>query len=103
MGRQNDHFTMVCQDDIAFLKSSVSDILSYRVRNASPGAQTNAASAMLWAGLLIGAGYVSGEALEQAVSEGWGQWSVGLLVLFLAMATLAWRRSARRADKPIEA
>ncbi len=63
----------------------------------------NAASAMLWAGLLIGAGYVSGEALEQAVSEGWGQWSVGLLVLFLAMAALAWRRSARRADKPIEA
>lgn len=63
----------------------------------------NAASALVWAGLLIGAGYVFGEALEQAVKDGWGLLSVGLLVLFLAAGALAWRRVTHRADRPAEA
>jgi membrane protein DedA with SNARE-associated domain len=59
----------------------------------------NAASALLWAGLLIGAGYLFGETVEQAVEESWGLWSVGLLVLFLGATALVCWRLSRREDK----
>ncbi len=63
----------------------------------------NALSALLWAGLLIGAGYLFGEAVEQAVKDGWGIWSVGLLVPFLGATAFAWWRVSHRADKPFRA
>ncbi len=61
----------------------------------------NGASALVWAGLLIGAGYLFGEAVEQAVKDGWGLWSVGLLLVFLGATAFAWWRISSRADKPL--
>ena len=59
----------------------------------------NATSALLWAGLLIGAGFLFGEAVEQLVADGWGMWSVGFLVLFLTATAFAWWRISRRTNK----
>ncbi len=61
----------------------------------------NAASALLWAGLLIGVGYIFGKTVEQAVQDDWGLWSVGLLVLFVGATAFAWWRISSRADKPL--
>lgn len=55
----------------------------------------NGASAFLWTGLLVGAGYLFGSTIEKAVSEGWGATSIILLLLFFAAALLAWRRISR--------
>ncbi len=55
----------------------------------------NGASALLWTGLLVGAGYLFGSAIEQAVTDGWGFASVALLLLFLLAAIFAWQRAGR--------
>lgn len=52
----------------------------------------NACSAFLWMSLLVGAGYVLGETIKNAVSENWGVFSVGLLIISLALIYLAWGR-----------
>lgn len=60
----------------------------------------NAASALLWACLLIGAGYLFGEAVGQAVKDLWGLWSVGLLFTLAGVTALLWWRMAAPASKP---
>ena len=55
----------------------------------------NAASAVLWATLLVGAGYVFGEAIEGAVVQGWGAASVALLLAGVGLIWLGWRRVSR--------
>lgn len=55
----------------------------------------NAASAVLWATLLVGAGFVFGETIEYAVSENWGMVSIALLLTFLLASYLAYRRMMR--------
>lgn len=57
----------------------------------------NAASAMVWAILLVGMGYLFGETIESAVSKGWGLASVVLLILSIALIWLGFRRLARNA------
>lgn len=52
----------------------------------------NAASAITWAILLVGAGYLFGETIEQSVARGWGVASVILLLVFATAIWLAWRR-----------
>ena len=52
----------------------------------------NSSSAILWTCLLVGAGYLFGSAIEEAVRTGWGLVSVALLLLFLAAFFFAWRR-----------
>ncbi len=58
----------------------------------------NAASAGLWMLLMVGAGYLFGASIEQAVKTGWSAWSVALLAVFLLFAFLAWWRVGRLAD-----
>lgn len=60
----------------------------------------NGASALLWTGLLVGAGYFFGSVVEQAVGDGWGAASIVLLVLFIVATGLAWRRLSRTQDSP---
>lgn len=60
----------------------------------------NGASALLWTGLLVGAGYFFGSMIEQAVRNGWGMASVLLLGLFIGATLLAWRRLSRVQDDP---
>lgn len=55
----------------------------------------NAASALCWTGLLVGAGYYFGALIEAAVVAGWGAVSVILLLVFLGLSVWAWRRLAR--------
>ena len=55
----------------------------------------NASSALLWTGLLVGAGYYFGAAIERAVVDGWGTFSIVLLLVFLGLAVLGWRRLSR--------
>jgi membrane-associated protein len=55
----------------------------------------NAASAITWATLLVGVGYVFGEAIEAAVAKGWGLASVILLIVFVALIWRGFRRLAR--------
>ncbi len=55
----------------------------------------NGASATLWAGLLVGAGYVFGQQIERAVASNWAAGSVILLAAFLALTGLAWWRVSR--------
>ena len=52
----------------------------------------NAASAALWAAILVGSGYIFGETIEYAVKENWGLFSVALLAMVLLFFALAWRR-----------
>ncbi|MCC6717406.1 MAG: VTT domain-containing protein [Acetobacteraceae bacterium] len=52
----------------------------------------NAASAGLWTVLLVGAGFVFGASIDRAVAQGWGAWSALLLIPFLGVGYLAWRR-----------
>lgn len=58
----------------------------------------NAASAVLWAGLLVGAGYLFGAQIEEAVASGWGVASVGLLVLMVIAIGFAWQRMNRLSE-----
>lgn len=55
----------------------------------------NAASALLWAGLLTGAGYLFGAAIRETVADNWGTASVLMLLLFILVTWLAWRRLRR--------
>ncbi|WP_417513631.1 DedA family protein [Minwuia sp.] len=57
----------------------------------------NAASAALWTGLLVGGGYFFGGIIARAVETNWGIFSVGLLVIFVALAALGWWRVNRLA------
>lgn len=52
----------------------------------------NASSAIVWATLLVGAGYVFGEAIESAVAKGWGAASVVLLLIVMVSIWWAFRR-----------
>lgn len=52
----------------------------------------NASSAVLWASLLVGAGYLFGDAIEQAVRSGWGVVSIILLVVFASLSYVLWRK-----------
>ncbi len=58
----------------------------------------NAASAMLWATLLVGAGFLFGASLGEDVARGWSIISVGLLVLFCGGVWLMMRRVRAVAD-----
>ena len=60
----------------------------------------NAASAGLWTVLLVGAGYVFGATIEQAVQDRWGVWSVALLAVFLVLIVVASRRASRLLSAP---
>lgn len=55
----------------------------------------NGASALLWTGLLVGAGYFFGSIIEDAVREGWGATSIVLLLVFVVATALAWQRIRR--------
>jgi len=57
----------------------------------------NGASAAVWTLALLVAGYVFGARIEQAVADGWGPASVGLLALMLVLGLLAWWRINRLA------
>lgn len=52
----------------------------------------NGASATVWTMLLVGAGYLFGQGLEQAVASNWAAGSVALLAAFAAVTALAWWR-----------
>ena len=56
----------------------------------------NAASAIIWAILLVGVGYAFGEAIEDAVTQGWGMVSIGLLVISIALIWLGLRKVSRQ-------
>lgn len=58
----------------------------------------NGASALVWTGLLVGAGYFFGSLVQDAVSEGWGATSIVLLLLFIAATVLAWHNMRRIQD-----
>lgn len=60
----------------------------------------NGSSALMWTGLLIGAGYFFGSLIEDAVRDGWGAASVVLLLFFVAASVLAWRRLGRLQGSP---
>jgi membrane-associated protein len=55
----------------------------------------NATSALLWTGLLVGAGYYFGAAIERAVVDSWGAFSIVLLLVFLSLVVLGWRQVSR--------
>lgn len=55
----------------------------------------NAASALLWAGLLVGVGYGFGAGIAPLIDGHWGWVSIGLLVAFLLAGWMAWRRLAQ--------
>jgi membrane protein DedA with SNARE-associated domain len=57
----------------------------------------NAASAALWTGLLVGAGFVFGKTLEQAVASNWAAASVLLLLAFAGLTGWLWWRASRMA------
>lgn len=52
----------------------------------------NAASAILWAVLLVGIGYLLGDRVAAAAESWWGVASVALLVIFLIISWLAFRQ-----------
>lgn len=56
----------------------------------------NAASAVVWASLLVGVGYAFGEAIEEAVTRGWGAASIVLLAISVAVIWLGLRRVSRQ-------
>jgi hypothetical protein len=58
----------------------------------------NASSVLLWTGLFVGAGYYFGAAIERAVVDGWGDFSIVLLLVFLGLGFLGWRRLSQTVD-----
>ena len=58
----------------------------------------NAGSAVLWTGLMIGAGYLFGASIERAVADNWGAASIAILAGFIVLTVVAWRRISRQAD-----
>ncbi len=63
----------------------------------------NAASAFLWAGLLVGFGYLLGDQIAAAAESWWGTASVALLVVFLIASWFVFRRIGRSVAAPAEA
>lgn len=59
----------------------------------------NAASAIVWAALLVGIGYLLGDQITAAAESWWGAASVALLVIFLIMSWLAFRQIGKAALK----
>ncbi|MHB2166466.1 DedA family protein [Alsobacter sp. R-9] len=57
----------------------------------------NAASAATWTAVMVGLGYGFGPIIEEAVQSGFGVASVVLLVAFIAVAAVLWRRREPRA------
>ena len=57
----------------------------------------NAASALTWAILLVGVGYAFGAVIEDAVMQGWGAVSIGLLVISVTLIWLGFRQISREA------
>jgi len=55
----------------------------------------NAASAITWGVLLVGVGYVFGEVIEDAVTQGWGAFSVALLLISVTLIWLGIRNVSR--------
>lgn len=55
----------------------------------------NATSALTWAAILVGAGYLFGGAIDKAVSNNWGIASVVMLIAFVLATLVAWRRLTR--------
>lgn len=55
----------------------------------------NFASAALWAILMVGAGLLFGDVIVASVEQGWGVFSIALLVLVLLAGWVAWRRLSR--------
>ncbi len=62
----------------------------------------NALSALLWTAILVGAGYIFGNVIERAVAQNWGLASVALLVVFVLVSLIAWRRVSRLATVETE-
>ena len=63
----------------------------------------NAASAFLWAGLLVGFGYLLGDQIAAAAESWWGAASVALLVAFLIASWFVFRRIGKAGVAPAEA
>jgi len=55
----------------------------------------NAFSALSWTFVMVGAGFMFGGAIEYAVSENWGLVSVILLIIFLFISYLGWKKIAQ--------
>jgi len=55
----------------------------------------NAASALLWVVILVGAGYAFGGAIDEVVSNNWGIGSIVMLAVFVTLTLIAWRRVSR--------
>ncbi|QCO54436.1 hypothetical protein EOK75_00530 [Pseudorhodobacter turbinis] len=47
---------------------------------------------------MVGAGYCFGAAIERAVVDGWGDFSIVLLLVFLGLGFLGWRRLSQTVD-----
>lgn len=60
----------------------------------------NAGSAVLWTGLMIGAGYLFGAGIERAVADNWGAASIVILAGFVILTVIGWRRINRQAETP---
>lgn len=58
----------------------------------------NAASAALWAGILVGTGYFFGNIVASAADRNWGVVSVALLFVFFVLTYVAWRQVCRSLD-----
>jgi len=55
----------------------------------------NMMSAALWAVMMVGAGFLFGEAIVNGVEQGWGLFSVALLFVFALAGWFAWRKLLR--------
>ena len=63
----------------------------------------NAASAIVWAALLVGIGNLLGDQIAVAAESWWGVASVALLVIFLMVSWLAFRQVGKSALKTAKA
>lgn len=59
----------------------------------------NCASALLWSTIMVGAGYFLGATIESYVQEGWGAFSVFLLLVMIFAIAVLWRRAVRVPSK----
>ncbi|MFT6558476.1 MAG: membrane protein DedA with SNARE-associated domain [Sneathiella sp.] len=56
----------------------------------------NAASALLWASILVGGGFFLGVQLAETIAAGWGAASITLLLLFIVTAVLLFQHTQAR-------